>query len=149
MSTTQLGSARVELEVAIEAPREKVWQGLVEEIGEWWPREFFTTESPRFTLDPHVGGYMYENTGDGTGAVWFQVLAFLPPEKLHLTGHIAPPYGGPATSLVQISLESQGDSTTLFRLTDCLFGVLPEDSCMDEGWRQIFEKNFKTFIEAR
>ena len=74
MSTTQLGSARVELEVTIEAPREKVWQGLVEEIGEWWPRDFFTTESPRFTLDPRVGGYMYEDTGDGTG-VFVRVTA--------------------------------------------------------------------------
>lgn len=145
---TSLGSAIVELEVEIDAPRERVWQGLTDEIGEWWPQEFFTTKSPRFTLEPRVGGHMYEDTGDGTGAIWFQVTAVRPLESMHLQGHIAPPFGGPATSLVTLALEER-DGKTVFKLTDALFGVLPEKDreCLVKGWRQIFEGKFKSYFE--
>ena len=54
-----------------------------------------------------VGATLPDPFGNGTGAVWFRVDVFLPPEKLHLSGHLAPPHGGPATSLVQITLESE------------------------------------------
>ncbi len=148
-ATTTLTSARVELSVLIAAPRERVWKGLIEEIGEWWPQDFFTTPSPRFTLEPRIGGYMFEDTGDGTGAIWFQVTGIRPPESLNLQGHIAPPYGGPATSLLTFTLEDRGDET-LFKLSDSLFGVLPDkdQDCMDQGWRQIFEQNFKSYMES-
>ena len=150
MTETTLHSARVELEIPINADRETVWKGLTEEIGEWWPQEFFITEKSRFTLEPRLGGYMFEDAGDGTGAIWFQVRGIIPFQRLYLEGHIAPPYGGPATSLVTITLEEK-EGGTLFKLSDSLFGVIPPDrtSSMDEGWKQIFEQGLKKYLESR
>lgn len=149
MSTqTKLQSGHVEIEIRLAVSREKAWAALIDDIAEWWPRDFYVTKAPKFILEPKVGGRAYEDTGNGTGALWFQITSILPPQQLDLQGHIAPPFGGPCTSLLSIRLEEDGENT-IFRLSDHLFGVVPDTATtnIDEGWRQIFEKNFKEYVE--
>lgn len=148
MSTTTLSHLRVDLEWTIEARREQVWEALTHEIDQWWPREFHVTEGATFRLQSEIGGRLFEDLGKGRGFVWFHITGFLPPEKLLLRGEIAPPYGGPATTLVTWELIAQGEGTVM-RLTDCLFGALDEKqrSAVEEGWQLIFGERFVKHFE--
>ncbi len=78
-----VGMARVEVEVTIGAPRERVWRALVEETGQWWPSDFYVGQSPRgFILEARPGGRVYEDWGNEAGALWYTVLVVEPPAVL-------------------------------------------------------------------
>lgn len=142
-------AARVEMEVEMAAPPDRVWRALVEEMGIWWPRSFYAGKDTKaFVLEPRVGGRVYEDWGDGAGLLWFTVVSLDPPRALELAGHLFPAYGGPATSLVRIEL-SEGRGKTLLRLTDAIHGHLAADTDakLDAGWKELFAKSLKTFVE--
>src|SRR4051812_46435559 len=142
MSENALGIVHVELEIRIAAPPERVWRALVDEIGDWWHKDFYAGSAPvGFLLEPHLGGRMYEDWGAGAGAVWYFVTEVDPPRSLGLSGQMPAAFGGPATSLVRIVLASDGDGT-LFQLTDSEFRKVTEKTraSLDEGWRTLFEE---------
>lgn len=143
-------AARVEMEVEIAAPPDRVWKALVEETGIWWPRSFYAGADTRaFVLEPRVGGRMYEDWGNGAGLLWFTVVSLDPPRALELAGHLFPAYGGPATSLVRIEL-SEARGATRLRLTDAIHGSLASDieARLDAGWKELFAKAFKAHVEG-
>jgi len=150
MADDGIGLVQVELEIRIAARPERVWQALVEEIGRWWPRDFYAGPDPRgFLLEPHLGGRMYEDWGDGSGAIWYLVTEIDPPRSLGLSGQMPPAFGGPATSLLRLVLRPQGEETVL-ELTDSEFRRPTEKAgaSLEEGWRALFEKAFKSYVES-
>jgi|SRR5262245_42852102 len=144
-------AALVEMEVTIAARRDRVWTALTAQTGAWWPRAFYAGEDTKdFVLEPRVGGRLYEDCGDGAGLLWFTVVGLHPPKTLELAGHLFPAYGGPATSLVRIVLTEE-NGRTLLRLTDALHGHLAADTDakLDGGWKEIFARALKEYVEAR
>jgi len=142
---------QVDLEVVIHATPDRVWKGLTEEINSWWPKEFYATRSgTRFVFEARVGGRVFEDGGNGTGGIWYTVGFFEPHHSMHLYGHLAPPWGGPATSLVHITLKKSGNEGTLFRLSDSVFGKLDDKSAtvIHKGWRDLIEEGLKKFVEG-
>jgi uncharacterized protein YndB with AHSA1/START domain len=144
-----LGSTQVELELTIEAPRERVWTALVQEMGAWWRKDFYCAGGKRFVMEPFVGGRVYEDAGDGNGLHWYTVTVLSAPRLLALSGQLAPPWGGPAVSFVRIELEAAGERTRL-RLSDSLFGVVDEGShaSISEGWRLLIGEGLKPHAES-
>jgi hypothetical protein len=65
-----------------------------------------------------------------------------------MSGHIGPPFGGPATTILNWSIEKSGKGTR-FTLTDNLFGAV--DGAMaaqiDSGWRQLIGVGLKGYLE--
>ena len=94
------------------------------------------------------GGRLYEDAGNGNGLVWYHVIALDAPHAITLSGFIAPPFGGPATSLLRIAFSEQGKSASLMEVTDSTFGCI-EESTTAEGWRQLFEDGFKAWVERK
>lgn len=138
---------RLTLEIAM--PPAAVWKAFTSEIHSWWPKDFFATETPRrMVFEVKPGGRLYEDAGDGNGLVWYQVIALNAPNSITLAGFIAPPFGGPATSLLRVAFSAHGRSATVMEVTDSTFGCL-EDSSTAEGWRQLFEEGFKAWIERK
>ena len=62
---------------------------------------------------------------------------------------IAPPFGGPATSLLRIAFSPQGKSATVMEVTDSTFGCLGDPTSTEEGWRASFEDGFKAWVERK
>ena len=91
---------------------------------------------------------MYEDAGNG-GLLWYTVIAIEPPVSMTLAGHLAPPYGGPATSLMRLSLAPAGPNRTRLSVTDSVFGRLGPGSkkTIEAGWRQLFGIALKEFLE--
>ena len=72
-----------------------------------------------------------------------------PGESLHLAGQIFPQWGGPATSLLHLALEEQGESTVL-RVTDAHHGHVSDANVqsLESGWKQLFTDGLKRHVEA-
>jgi DNA-binding transcriptional ArsR family regulator len=147
---TQLGTAEVELEIAIDAPRARVWQALVADIGVWWRKDFLGARARAFILEPRPGGRLYEDWGDGEGRVWYTVLSVEAPGKLQMAGHFMPGDcgGSYGTSHLCLELLERGESTVL-RLSDSIVGRLRSDMTSDltAGWQTLFGEGLKPHAE--
>jgi len=148
-SLTQVSSTQVELKIDIKASKQRVWQAITEEIGTWWRKDFYVYENAKLVFEAYPGGRLYEDAGEKGGGVWYTVLNISPPNQLQLVGHLAPQYGGPATTILQLTLEEANGSTTL-HVSDALFGRLSNEtqSQVSEGWRLLFEEGLKPYVEG-
>lgn len=143
-----ISSTVVSVELTINASRETVWKALTEETAKWWTKDFYTSsKTKRFVIEPKLGGLMYEDAGNNEGLVWAIVLGVNAPESILLKGHLAPSFGGPAVSFLEIKLETDGDST-IFKLTDSIFGSISEklQAELTEGWEMVY-KGLKSYCE--
>lgn len=139
----------VQHELRIKAKPERVWQALTDEIAAWWPAKFYVGKAPvRFTLEPRVGGRVYEDWGDGEGALWATVASVRTGECLQWVGDIPAEFGGPARSITSFTLEP--DKTgTLLRFRDTMFGavsaVMQEN--MTAGWNFLLADCLQPYVE--
>lgn len=145
-------AATLTVEIEIAAPISATWRHLVEDIGSWWRADFLVSANePVMTLEPRIGGLLSERCArEGEGFVWGQVIRFEPERHLAFTAQVVPPWGGPALSVVQITLRAEGEGTVL-TLVDSLVGHVGEDmlASMDEGWRALLgEGGLKSHVEA-
>ena len=141
-----LSAATFELELPIASTSERVWKALSRESHRWWPKEFVTSErTQQFVIEAKLGGRVYEDFGDGDGLLWYTVIGIDQGRELILAGHLLPPYGGPATTSLILTLESLPDAT-LLRIRDHRFGMLGGSPI--EGWRQVFEDGLRRYVES-
>jgi len=145
-------AVQIDLEFNYDAPIRKVWRALVIETTKWWPKDFYTSNKTKsFVIRPKLGGHMFENLGNGAGLVWMTVLGIEAPKYLYLAGHISPPFGGPAVSLLTINLAEKGKTGTTIKLQDNCFGQISEKMAqsLDDGWKILFEGNLKPYVEKK
>ena len=138
------------LEVAIDAPRGAVWTALTEETNAWWLPDFHMVSSESvLTLDARAGGMLIEHQEGGASLLWYTVQMVRPGEALHLVGHVAPEWGGPATTMLSLTLEARGDRTVL-HVRDALYGHVTEDQAesLRSGWTQLFTEGLRQHVEA-
>ena len=144
------GSVQVDVQIPVKKPRTTVWTSLFEQTTAWWPSDYYATTHPsRMVFEPILGGRLYEEAERGSGLLWYTVIAIEPPLSINLAGHIAPPFGGPATSLLRIDLESTSETTSLIRISDSVFGCIDTNTKprIAEGWLTVFS-SAKKFSEA-
>lgn len=139
-----------ELAIPMQAPAEAVWHALCDQTNAWWPADFHLV-SPESTveLEPRAGGHLLESCEHNGSLLWYTTQLCTPGKLLVLAGHIAPPFGGPATSLLSLRLEL-ADSTCVLHVSDAQFGHVTEaqSSSLEDGWRQVFEGGLKAFVES-
>jgi uncharacterized protein YndB with AHSA1/START domain len=139
----------VTMDITIAAPLERVWTALTQNVGLWWPREFLVAADPQqMQFEPRLGGRLFEEGTRGGGVIWYTVYGITPTESIDLVGHLSPAYGGPAQSLLRLVLREEG-AHTILSLTDAVVGNVRPTSLasLDDGWRAIFERGFKPFVE--
>lgn len=146
-------AATVTIKVEIASSRDEVWQAMVHEIGKWWREDFLVCAGSRgMDLEPRVGGLLFETAeAEGSGFVWGQVIRFEPSDHLAYTAQLAPPWGGPAHSIVQIAL-SENEGGTLLTLSDALVGHLSAEllQSLEDGWLQLFgDGGLKSYLEGK
>ncbi len=147
------GSAVVRVEIQIDAPVERTWQCMVEDVTQWWRQDFLICQGSKgMFMDQRIGGHLYEKIDDeGGGHIWGNIISFQPPLLLGCVAQIVPPWGGPAQSVIMISLE-ESDGGTLLTLTDSLIGNVTDEmlNSMDEGWKMLYgEGGLKTYVESK
>lgn len=142
----------VQMQIEIKASAATVWQALVDNIGEWWPAEFYTGgDSARrtFRIEPKPGGRMYEDWGDDCGTLWGTVVAVDPGRKLQIHGMVFPDYGGPNHNFGTWLLE-EANGTTTMTYSEASIGRVSDAGVeeKDKGWKFLWA-TMKAHIEGQ
>lgn len=138
-----------QIDISINASRQRVWKGLTEQLSDWWLPDFHMLgPDSHVQLEPHAGGRLYEHNGAGE-LLWYTVLSITPEESLSLVGYCTAEFGGPSTTMLTIQLKADGQSTRL-TITDSLFGQVSDGhaSSLCAGWTQLFNDGLKAFVES-
>ncbi len=143
-----IGLMRVNQDLEIRAPRQRVFQALVEETSAWWGRPYLRDEAAAraIVIEPRLGGRFYEAWGDGEGSEWGRVTAFRRDELLEMEGRMG--LSGPAIGVVQFRLEDREGGT---RLHFC-HRVMGEMNAHIEqnylkGWRDLLKIRLTDYVE--
>ena len=129
------GTLDVANDVTIDAPRERVWEGLTR-MGSWWPHRF--REGSAVVWEPVLGGRFFEDWGGGSGALYGTVVRI--EEASHVT--VAGPMGmrGPVVGVWSFDLEEDGGRTVL-RYAHRAFGDIDEETVAGytSGWPEVID----------
>jgi len=130
---------RIESEITIAAPPEKVFEALTTGMDAWWPHR--TTDDAKIVFETKPGGMIYEDHGDGQFVLYGTLAGYQPPNlvvSLDISG-----WGEGAYNSRNIErLEADGKGGTIYKKTMILWGRLPE------GIVEMFENGVPTVLEA-
>ncbi|MEO0996371.1 MAG: SRPBCC domain-containing protein [Pseudomonadota bacterium] len=143
--------ATMTMEVEIEASPKAVWEALTDDIGQWWPADFYAggeAGSRDFRLEARPGGRMYEEWGSGGGVLWGTVVTADPRKCLQVIGHLFPEWGGPSEWYGSWTLKPTAGGTTLQFSESAIGRVTAESTAKkDEGWRFLWSA-LKAHVEG-
>jgi len=154
--TTSLKTAAVletHMEIRITGSPEKVWKALTDDIGAWWPEEFYAGGKPderSFQLEAEPGGRMYESWDGGGGVLWGTVVALDPGRQLQVLGTTFPNWGGPSIWFGTWTLKADKAETVL-TFAESTIGLVSESAAAEktQGWSFLFGGALKSFVEGR
>lgn len=143
------GRLSVEMRCVVHAGREQVFEALTEPgaLAMWWGPSRFTT--PEIEVDLRVGGRYRFGMQPPDGALFHLAGEFLevsPPSRLVYTFHWEEPDPDDRKTVVQIFLQSVGDSTEVSMLQGD-FATEARRALHERGWTDSFDK-LRTFIES-
>ncbi|WP_099363930.1 SRPBCC domain-containing protein [Fredinandcohnia onubensis] len=140
---------RIEQELFIDAPREKVFTALTEQVEDWW--EFRIAPKgvkSHLTFDPVPGGQFIEKWGENEGAIWGNVYYVNVPEEIRLHGHLGM-QGAVNSAYTYRLLEKEGG--TLLQLSHTASGVIQEhwEEEHSKGWKYLLGTLLKNYVETK
>lgn len=141
----------VEHAVSVAAAPAAVWHAMVSQADRWWNPGFFALPtSKRMTIEPRLGGRMYESGDDGSAVVWFTVTGVQPGRALDLLGHLSPAFGGPAVAMLRLEVEPEGAGSRV-KAVEARVGAVDDDCarCTKKGWSVLLEGGLKPLCEGR
>ena len=138
MSTEPL---RLSFEIA--CPPDHAFEVWTTRLSSWWPSGHSVSGHPGtvVTLEPRLGGRIYERTPDGDEIDWGEITSWNPPHGLAYLWHIGRDRGD-ATD-VELSFVGQGDGTT--RL-DIVHSGWERLGAAGEPWRQANTSGWEAMI---
>jgi uncharacterized protein YndB with AHSA1/START domain len=150
--TTAAVIAESQMEVEISGSAEAVWNALTEDIGAWWPADFYAggrKGERSYHLEARLGGRMYESWADGGGVLWGTVVTLAPHKQLQVTGSTFPAWGGPSVWFATWDLEETGEATTV-RFSENTLGRFSEEQAAGnrKAWRYLFGVALKAHVEG-
>jgi hypothetical protein len=141
-------TATLSVSIVIEATKDRVWEAMIDEVDAWWlPQYRMAPGSKRIVLEPRAGGRFYEESPSG-GLLWYTVQMVAAGESIDMHGYLAARYGGPAISLLHISLSELNGKTTI-TIEDSLIGGFGDAMTTQThaGWTELFGAGLKAYIE--
>jgi DNA-binding transcriptional ArsR family regulator/uncharacterized protein YndB with AHSA1/START domain len=137
--------AKIEMEQRFDAPIEKVFAALTTELDNWWAFRF--KNESKVIVEPWVGGRIYEDWGDGNGALYGNIVYLDPPYKVASRG----PGGinGNFSNFNWDILERDGEGTKR-KVSLRMWGEVPDEmeKMFTEGSKAIMEKLLKDYVET-
>ena len=152
MSIDESNISSLEMEIEIQASLSDVWIALTENIGEWWPAEFYAGGEPgarTFSIEMTPGGRMMESWNDGGGVLWGTVINIEPNSQLQVQGSTFPAWGGPTQWFGTWKLVSMGEKT-LLKFSEHAIGRVSDAGIQekDKGWRFLWD-TLRSHVEGK
>jgi DNA-binding transcriptional ArsR family regulator/uncharacterized protein YndB with AHSA1/START domain len=138
---------RIEQEIVIQAPRQKVYEALTQDVQSWWQYRV-APAGVKSTLQfkPELGGSFTETWDNDQGALWGTVYYVNAPEEIRLQGHLG--MKGAVNSSYIYQLEEKGEATVL-KLSHTASGYIEESwkEMHEHGWQELLGKFLKEYVE--
>lgn len=135
---------KLEMEMRVNAPIEKVFAALTTEYNNWWPHRF----KPDSTCycDAQVGGIVGEKFSNGGGAIYGYIVYIDPPYKIATSGMGSMSRG--AVGFGTETLEEQ-DGVTIYKRTNQMWGTIPAEveQMYRDGARMLMEQALRGYVE--
>jgi DNA-binding transcriptional ArsR family regulator/uncharacterized protein YndB with AHSA1/START domain len=140
-STSAVSLFHTELEVPIKASPERVYQALTRDIADWWDPDRSWGRG-KLVLEPEVGKRMWEDFGNGEGALFGTVTYVEHNKKLEIG------LGSGVQGYIRLELVPQEGGTVL-KFSYRAFGEISERSRQrfPEGWKQLLAVNLPAYLE--
>lgn len=136
---------KIEMEMRIAAPREKVFRAFTDDYDSWWPHRY--KPDSKCSVDARPGGYIYEHFPNGGGAITGTIVYIDFPHKLVGSGPSSLARG--ASSYSVQTLEEDGEGGTIFKRSMELWGSVSEEMerMFTEGSRHLMEVALRGYLE--
>lgn len=136
---------RIEMELRIRAPRERVFAAITDELDNWWPHRY--KPDSKIVVDSRVGGMIEERFANGGGAQYGSIAYIDPPSVLMTTGPSALNRG--QYSFNTEKLEQDGEYTIVKREMQ-IWGTVSEEveKMFREGTRMLMENALRQYCES-
>ncbi len=144
-NTAAISLFHTEMEVPIKATPERIYQALTQDINDWWGADNSWGRG-KLVLEPAVGKRLYEDFGNGEGAL-FGIVTFVEHnKKLEIEGEHG--MGSGVHGFIRFELVPQGE-TTLLKFSHQAFGEISERSKQrfPEGWKYMLETSLREYVE--
>jgi uncharacterized protein YndB with AHSA1/START domain len=150
-AVTRLRKPPIHAATLVRSDAAHTFDTFVRTIGAWWPVEPFSGGRDHVrdvTLEPKVGGLVYETWDDGRTVEWGEILAWEPPARFVMSWRGTPAVTeveltfttlGP--NLTRVSVEHRGwDALSEAQLSeDCALPGGYNGGAYDAGWRRILD----------
>jgi DNA-binding transcriptional ArsR family regulator len=135
---------RIEQEMRIEAPIERVFDAITKELGNWWPHRY-KPDSEVF-YESEIGGKLGERFKNGGGAIYGEVVYFDPPNKVITSGASSLNKGTQGFNVEKLEAIEGG---TIYRKELHLWGDVPAEveQMFTEGVKALMEQALKGYVE--
>lgn len=131
--------ATLTMKIEIQASPKEVWRALTENIGQWWPADFYgggEDGKRSYELEAFPGGRMFETWDGGGGLLWGNIVTVDPNKRLEVLGAVFPSFGGPTEWFGSWDLAETTTGRTTVSFIESSIGRLTEagGADRDKGW---------------
>jgi hypothetical protein len=129
----------------IACPTEHAFDVWTTRLSTWWPKGHSASGDPDtvVTLEPHLGGRIFERTPDGTEIDWGEITSWNPPHRLGYLWHIRRDRRD-ATD-VELTFVDLGDGTTRLEIVHSGWERLGAEGA---AWRESNTAGWSALIPA-
>lgn len=143
-ASVEFRKVRLEMEMVVKAPPNKVYDALTKDMDAWWPHRFKPDSTIK--VDCRPGGMIEECYVNGGGAVFGYFMQLEPGRKIASSAPSA--MNSTFFSFNTETMEDHPDGT-LYKKTLVFFGDVPEavETMFKEGMKSLTESALKGFLE--
>jgi uncharacterized protein YndB with AHSA1/START domain len=133
----------VEKSVLVPCAPARAFQAFTAEIALWWPMATHSVAQAQardVTIEPRIGGRVFETDAAGGQSDWGQILEWAPPHRLVMTWHPGRAASSGQTVEIAFAAEGAGTRVTLRHQGWETLGAqaaATRDS-YEQGWGQVF-----------
>jgi hypothetical protein len=140
-------SLDVRLEVPLSADVGTVQSAVLTGMDDWF-RPPGAAGPMGFVIEPHVGGRVYRDLGEGQGHLWGHITV-LKPGLIEIVGPLFIPT--PSQNLLRFRIAPTGPGRCTLEFSHQAVGVIPVEMLAhtEAGWRELFTIRFRELVEQR
>lgn len=86
----QVRTVRITCELKFRARAAKVFEAITDRTLEWFPHTYGGDKVRAVVVEPHIGGRLYEDWGEGHGHLYGHVTRYDPPHEFAIRGRLMP-----------------------------------------------------------
>lgn len=143
-----LNRLEIQAEYNIDAPPDRVWRALTEELQAWWGAPYkCCDDTVEILLELRGGGALLEKGADGTEVVWGIVSGFTPDSYLELEGSCGMAWPSFGNWSHMLSDNGRGGTTLKFRHTALGLFKPEQQKNYGAGWDDLLGTRLKSWCE--